>query len=272
MKFGLQIAAAYALAALILFTSTAAIAAGGAKSQYPIGELLLLQGDAFYVGANGKLPIRQGDPIYMNTTLETAADARALILFVDNTEITLSEDAQLEIDEYVFDPYDAAENKGEFTISGAFAWTSGLLSKRTNPDVKINTSVGSIGIRGTKFWGGTLGGNYGVYVFEGLVNYTTETGTVSLNPDEGVFTKDKTTAFDTAAWPAKTVKDAIKTVSFSADTNVEYRLNNARKANVSKQHDYRAHMFPYKSNPLQPRLKAKESDFFSEEFEQLRGQ
>lgn len=267
----IQSFAAYIGAALILFVSAPSFAMNG-QAQYPIGEILALEGKAFYVGENGKLPMKHGDPIYMNTTLATAQQSRALILFVDNTEITLGENSELTIDEYVFDPYDPVENKGEFSIKGAFSWTSGLLSKRPDPEVTIKTTVGSIGIRGTQFWGGTIDGYYGVYVFDGLVDYSTQSGAVSLKPEDGVRTKDETSPFNTDTWNGDQVRAALKTVAFSKGTNTEFMLKNARAANVSKQHDYRSRMFPYKNNPLQPRLKAKESEFFTEEFEELRGQ
>lgn len=43
-------------------------------------------------------------PVYMNDTIETGADSKAHILFIDDTEITLGENASLTIDEYIFDP------------------------------------------------------------------------------------------------------------------------------------------------------------------------
>ena len=74
------------------------------KNAYPIGELIALEGKAYYVGNNSKASLGVGDPIYFNSTIETGQDAKALILFIDDTEITLAEDTVLTMDEYVFDP------------------------------------------------------------------------------------------------------------------------------------------------------------------------
>lgn len=242
------------------------------KDHYPIGQVVALEGRAFYAaGDQDHTPMKLNDPVFMNTVVETGPQSKVLILFVDNTEITLGEDSELVIDEYVFDPYDAQENKGSFEITkGAFLWVSGLISKREDPDVFIKTNVGSIGIRGTKFWGGNVGSDgYGVYVFDGVVNYTTQKDAVRLSKDHGVTTGGENTALRTQDWPAERLNSAVQTVTFAAQEEVIRAVKAQRQANVEKQHDYRARMFPYKANPLEPHLKDKGQEFFTDEFEQL---
>ena len=256
---------------VIYIASIASVHARNVQANYPIGELIAAQGDVFYVGQNGKRKVREGDPVFMNTKVETGEDARALLLFIDDTEITLGEDANLTIDEYVFDPYDPEENKGRFSVlKGAFLWTSGMISKRDEPDVGITTSVGSIGIRGTQFWGGQLKDQYGVYVFDGLVNFAVKGGNVDIEPGKGAFYGDNNAEMEPYSWEQNIINNAIKTVKFSNPGNISRRLFNAKEKNYAKRHDYRSQMFPYKENPLRPRLKGEEDQFFSDEFEEMR--
>lgn len=125
-------------------------------------------------------------PVYMNDTIETGPASKAHILFIDDTEITLGENASLTVDEYIFDPEYTSANAGRFSITkGAFLFISGLLSKKDDPDVQVDTSYGTIGIRGTKFWGGMVDDEYGVLVEEGEVTVQTQRGRIEVKEGLG---------------------------------------------------------------------------------------
>jgi len=259
-----------ALIVFFLFLSTP-VWAETDRAHYPIGQLVALEGKAFYAAGETQSPMKLNDPVFMNTVVETGKNSKALIMFIDNTQITLGADSQVVIDEYVFDPYDSSENKGRFEMTkGAFLWVSGLLSKRENPDVGIKTKVGSIGIRGTKFWGGDVDENdYGIYVFEGLVNFTTQGGQTLLPKDHGVVTGGETAPLRTENWPAPQVDSAVQTITFRNAENVAARVAAVKQENIAKQHDYRGQMFPYKPNPLEPKLIDQKKDFFSKDFQNM---
>jgi hypothetical protein len=73
------------------------------------------------------------------------------IVFVDNTDFTVGQNANLTIDEYVYDPNSHAGNSQFGILRGAFVYTSGLIG-HTDPDNKhVKTAYGSIGVRGTEF-------------------------------------------------------------------------------------------------------------------------
>lgn len=126
-----------------------------------------------------------GQLVYMNDVIETGAGAKAHILFIDDTELTLGENASITVDEYVFDAEDTSANKGRFNLNGTFSFVSGLIGKRENPDVLLETPYGSIGIRGTVVWGGPLDEEYNVFVQEGAVTVATERGRVNVAAGEG---------------------------------------------------------------------------------------
>jgi hypothetical protein len=103
-----------------------------------------------------------GSLVHLNDTLKTGANARLEIAFRDNTNLTLGENATIVVDRFVFDP-DAGV--GEATLNatkGAFRMVTGRISDMANKDIKVTTTFGTLGIRGTDFWSGSVGGQTGV--------------------------------------------------------------------------------------------------------------
>jgi len=136
-----------------------------------IGTILEVEGTGMVTPPGGKPMVAQiKTPVHMNDVIATGAKSRIFILFIDDTKITLSENAKLTVNKYVFNQDDNTHNSGVYSVlSGSFEYVSGLLAKKKDPDVTIRTQYGNIGIRGTKLWGGSLGNKYGVHVDEGLV-------------------------------------------------------------------------------------------------------
>ncbi len=151
-----------------------------------IGTIVEVEGAVAMAKGDEAITPAIGTEIHLNDTIETGPNAKALILFIDNTEITLGENSRLTVDEYIFDADNANNNKGRFSVlRGAFVFTSGLISKHEKPDVKIETAYGSIGIRGTIVWGGDIDDEYNVFVQEGEITFATDRGRVTVRPGEG---------------------------------------------------------------------------------------
>jgi hypothetical protein len=158
-----------------------------------IGTILEVEGTAT-VTQQGKTPVIAAvdGAIHMNDKIETGPQSRVFILFIDNTQWTLSENTKFTIDDYAYDPDDSTGNKGRYSIlAGAFQYISGLIAKKPKPDVQIETPAGSIGIRGTDITGGDIDGEYGIAVDEGAVDFTTEKGQVRVNAGEGTSAKGR---------------------------------------------------------------------------------
>ncbi len=118
-----------------------------------LGHVRDIQGNPTVQRPGGQpQPLRPGDPIHFGDEVNTGAGGHAHIDFEDETALTLGENAKVRLDDYVFNPADAANNKSSFSIlEGLFKYTSGLISSRPNPDVQMNTVYGAIGVRGTEF-------------------------------------------------------------------------------------------------------------------------
>ncbi len=238
---------------------------------YPIGEVAFLEGRATLHKGKNEKPVKQGDPIYLGNIIETHKDAKLLLLFIDDTRITLAENSELTVDEYVFDPYDSEENHGKFSVmKGAFYWVSGMLSKRKDPDVTIRNSFGSIGIRGTEFWAGEIQKGYGVIVNDGLVQFSGTWGATNLPKGASTFITKVNAIEGQSFWTPERMYQIKQQMAFKMAEELDKRLSHLSKKNIRKRHDYRGQMFPYKENPFRPKImEEKEEDFFSDEFQDI---
>ena len=88
-----------------------------------------------------------GDLVYLGDVVRTGADGRVGINFVDGTSFNLSSNARMVLTEYVYDP-NGKSNSTLFDLSkGTFTFVAGRIAK--TGDMKIETSVATMGIRGT---------------------------------------------------------------------------------------------------------------------------
>lgn len=217
------------LTIFLLILSVTALGANYANAQSdrqkrsPIGHVAAVEGSAFLIGKGDPLRLKADDPIYLNNTIETRDETRIAIVFVDDSQIKLGSNASLTIDKYVYDPYpDATEdnkpNKAEYSVMrGAFEYLSGLLAKPFDSDVKVKTSKGSIGIRGTKFWGGPLeDAQYAIYVEQGAIEFTAnDDRRAFLESGQGLYITDISKPLpDAEKWQDFRIEKAREKVEF----------------------------------------------------------
>jgi hypothetical protein len=156
-----------------------------------IGTIIEIEGSAHLIKENksNPKPLNSDDfqAVMLGDTIQTDPESKVHLLLIDNSEFTVGENAHLTIDEYIFDKENLNQNRGRFSIlKGAFMFTSGLLSKNDKPDVELKTAYGSIGIRGTKVWGGILDNEeYGILVEEGEITVQTERGRIKVKEGQG---------------------------------------------------------------------------------------
>ena len=94
--------------------------------------------------------VNSGDGIVMGDGLTTGAESRLQVMLLDESAITLGPDAQLTIDEFVYDPANTNANALSASLAkGAFRLVTGAIARR-NPDsttLKLPNAV--LTIRGT---------------------------------------------------------------------------------------------------------------------------
>jgi hypothetical protein len=126
-------------------------------SAKPIGKVVAASGavtiehaGAVVVQASTSGPAGQtkvGDLVYEGDMVQTGADGKVGINFVDGTSFNLSSNASMALDQYVYDPKGKA-NSTLFNLSkGTFTFVAGNIAKAG--DMKVDTPVATMGIRGT---------------------------------------------------------------------------------------------------------------------------
>jgi hypothetical protein len=87
------------------------------------------------------------DPVYKGDVVQTGADGAVGIIFGDGTSFNISSNARMEINEFVYDPK-GSSNASLFNLTkGTFTFLAGQTAKTGN--MKVDTPVGTMGIRGT---------------------------------------------------------------------------------------------------------------------------
>ena len=127
------------------------------SSSKPIGKVVTAAGSvtiehasAVIVQANVSGQAEQtkiGDLVYLGDVVQTGADGKVGINFADGTSFNLSSKARMAVTEFVYDP-NGKSNSTLFNLtSGTFTFVAGNVAK--TGDMKIDTPVATMGIRGT---------------------------------------------------------------------------------------------------------------------------
>jgi hypothetical protein len=122
----------------------------------PIGKVVTAKGtvslehpSAVVVQASigGGEQTKVGDLVYKGDVILTGADSAIGIVFSDGTAFNLSSNARMELNEFIYDPK-GTSNSTLFSLSkGTFTFIAGKVAK--TGDMKIDTPVATMGIRGT---------------------------------------------------------------------------------------------------------------------------
>lgn len=217
---------------LVLFMPLTAHAKKGAV----VGVFAATEGKVTVAGRKAK----EGDSFAMGDMIETQKGSNALLTFIDGTDFSLGENAKFKIDDYVYDPDNSSGNKARFSVlRGAFVFTSGLISKVKKPDVKIKTGYGSIGIRGTKFWGGNVKDEYGVYVEEGRVDFSNNAGSRKLSKGQGTTVSGMNAMpAEVQQWGQELLGLAFGQTDFLDPATMALKLANAESLNAQHLEQY----------------------------------
>lgn len=202
----------------------------------PIGTVVAIEGSATLTHDGTSKTAAKEMPIYENDVIETGKKSRICVMFVDNTWFILGQDAKLSIDEYVFDPDNAKNNKGRFSAArGAFEYASGLLDKYKDPDVRIQTSAGVIGIRGTQVLAGDDNGPFGVFDQSGKINVDNNNGDVDLGAGEGTDLGGDKPPSPPEHWTKERIKHLRDQIDFDDPGAIDGLIE--KQKNKHKHHD-----------------------------------
>ena len=160
-----------------------------------------------------------GTPVHTSDQLRTGPDSRLQVTFVDNTVLTLGENARVVVDRYVYNPEQGTGEVALTATRAALHFTTGKLNQLRDKSVTVTTPVAALAVRGTVFWAGIVDYHYGVLLLEGKLNVSNELAAVELLPGQGTdfvpSLKDSSAPGDPYEWPADKVARALRTTSFN---------------------------------------------------------
>jgi hypothetical protein len=97
-------------------------------------------------------PLAVGGPVYPGDTLETGAQGHAILVFRDNTKITVQSGTRVKLDDFVFDKRNPSDGVFAFSLlKGGVRALTGLIAKARPSAVRYVTPTATVGIRGTGF-------------------------------------------------------------------------------------------------------------------------
>ncbi len=88
-----------------------------------------------------------GDLVYRGDMIQTGTTGALGITFVDGSSFSVSSNARMEVNEFVYDPRGNSNSTLISLSKGTFEFSAGKIAK--TGDMKVDTPVGVVGIRGT---------------------------------------------------------------------------------------------------------------------------
>lgn len=183
------------MAALSAAFPLAGHAANAARVDFAAGDVKALSPDG------RSRPLAKGAEIASGETIDTGS-GRAQVRFSDGAQVSLAPQTQFRIDDYRFSGQADGSEKGFFSLlKGGLRTITGLVGRTNRDNYKVNTTVATIGIRGTEY-SVTYGNSINVTTGEGSVEVCNAAGCLILNSGETGYVPDSNTR------PAMTDKKA----------------------------------------------------------------
>ncbi len=123
--------------------------AGAAPNLIEIGKVVTLEGTASSQHTDGVTEeLAIGSTVYQGDVVETGADTKLGISFIDKTLFSLSANARMVLDEVIFNPAEPANNSMVMNlVQGAFVFVTGEIAPTGL--MQVQTPIATMGIRGT---------------------------------------------------------------------------------------------------------------------------
>ena len=121
------------------------------KVQTATGTVHIEHGSAVVVQANlppsSTAEAKVGDPVFRGDLIQTGTDGALGVVLADGTSFTVSSNARMEVNEFVYDPKGHSNSTLLSLTKGTFTFIAGNVAH--TGDMKIDTPLGTMGIRGT---------------------------------------------------------------------------------------------------------------------------
>ncbi|MGY4367451.1 VCBS repeat-containing protein [Bradyrhizobium sp. LB1.3] len=122
-------------------------AASGIAAAQVMGHVTKLSGSATAVRNGVSIILNNGDNVEKGDVVSTGGDSTLGITFIDGTVFGLSSNARMVLNEMVYDPNGSNNSSLLSLVAGTITFVAGETAK--HGDMKIDTPVATMGIRGT---------------------------------------------------------------------------------------------------------------------------
>jgi fibronectin-binding autotransporter adhesin len=112
-----------------------------------IGHVTKLQGSATAIRNGVSIILTNGDNVEKGDVVQSGSDSTIGITFIDGTVFGLSSNARMVLNEMVYDPNGSNNSSLMSLVAGTISFVAGQTAK--HGDMKIDTPVATMGIRGT---------------------------------------------------------------------------------------------------------------------------
>jgi hypothetical protein len=190
MKVRQILVSAWVALALILMVSSVA----GARV---VGRLTQLEGrvDLLKGGNLPAIPLKVDDTVEPGDVIRTKSLSKAQITFIDNSILTLSQEARIAIEEFKFDPDQGKRQAVLEIFQGLALVVVNKILKAEEPDFVVKTQTAIVGVRGTEFGIRNQANSSTILNFQGR----TQVGNIFPEVSR-LFLKAFKVAFSTGSW------------------------------------------------------------------------
>jgi VCBS repeat-containing protein len=122
-------------------------AAGAPDAGKIIGHVTKLAGSATVIRNGVSIILNMGDNVEKGDVVQSGSNSTVGITFIDGTVFGLSSNARMVLNEMVYDPNGSSNSSLISLVAGTISFVAGETAK--HGDMKIDTPVATMGIRGT---------------------------------------------------------------------------------------------------------------------------
>jgi hypothetical protein len=120
---------------------------GSASVNKVIGHVTKVSGTATAVRNGVSIILNQGDNVEKGDVVQSGANSTLGLTFIDGTVFGLSSNAKMVLNEMIYDPNGSSNSSLLSLVAGTISFVAGETAK--HGDMKIDTPVATMGIRGT---------------------------------------------------------------------------------------------------------------------------
>jgi len=98
-----------------------------------------------------KEKLTNGSKVYYGDTIAVKKESNAQVLLLDETILTIGENSEVVIDEFIYDPNSKSGKIVSNILSGTVKIITGQISKNNPENLEIKTNTATLGARETEF-------------------------------------------------------------------------------------------------------------------------